>query len=293
MDWEPQAKEVVNMIPVPEIIKNMTILYAEKLARAKKRSKVTMEDVDKTRDDYFEMLGDSFKERICCVRTEGKKDDDIDPELELNKGAALYRVELCHQRFFGCPRQIIDVKEVGKAVKEKLEAIKLTEIIADKTDEPFMPHNFFTVSISSCPNNCTSAETKDFGMHGVIEPEVDQEACNKCGKCIEVCPDDAILFKHGKLKINRRACVICGACVEACPVSAIKNKKQGVRVLVGGRFGRWHTDAKELFKNEPLGTAMKALEASVGLIKTEAGPHEHLYHLVNRIGLKPIHDRIM
>ncbi|MBI5375189.1 MAG: 4Fe-4S binding protein [Candidatus Schekmanbacteria bacterium] len=293
MEWETEAKEVVDMIPVPEVIKNMTILYAEKLARAKKSKKVTMDEVNETRDAYFEMLGDSYKKKICCAREEGKTDDDVDPEITLNKGPVLYRVEMCHQRFFGCPRQVIDVKKVGKMVKDKLEEIKLTEIIADKTDEPFMPHNFFTVSISSCPNNCSAAETKDFGMYGVIEPEVDQEACTRCGKCIEACPDDAILIKHDKLKINRRSCVICGACVEACPVGAIKNKRQGVRVLVGGRFGRWHTDGKELFKNEPLETAMKAIEASVDLIKTEAGPHEHLYHLINRLGIKPLHDKIM
>ncbi|RMF93824.1 MAG: 4Fe-4S dicluster domain-containing protein [Candidatus Schekmanbacteria bacterium] len=293
MKWEQEARDAINAIPVPEIIKDMTTLYAEKLARADGVDTVTMDHINRTRDDYFEMLGDSYKERISCARCEGKSDSDVDPEIELNKGPSLFRVELCHQRFFGCPRQILDVKEAGKKVKEKLEEIKLTEIIADKTTEPFMPHNFFTVSISSCPNNCSAAETKDFGIYGVREPEIDEEKCNQCGKCIEVCPDDALLIKHGKIKLNSRACVICGACIEACPVGAIKNKKEGVRVLVGGRFGRWHTDAKELFKNEPFDTAMKALEAAVDLIKNEAGEHEHLYHLVNRLGLKPIYEKIV
>ena len=31
MKWEKDAKEVVDNIPTPEIMKNMTILYAEKL----------------------------------------------------------------------------------------------------------------------------------------------------------------------------------------------------------------------------------------------------------------------
>ncbi len=293
MKWAEDAQEAINVIPVPEIIKDMTTLYAEKIARADGADTVTMDHMNRTRDDYFEMLGDSYKERISCARCDGKSDDDVDPEIELNKGPSLFRVELCHQRFFGCPRQILDVKEAGKKVKEKLEEIKLTEMLADKTTEPFMPHNFFTVSISSCPNNCSSAETKDFGFYGVIEPEIDHDKCNQCGKCVEVCPDDALLMKHGKLRLNTRACVICGACVQACPVDAIKNKKQGVRTLVGGRFGRWHTDAKELFKNEPFETAMKALEASVDMIKNEAGEHEHLYHLVNRLGLKPIYEKIV
>lgn len=293
MKWDQDAKESIDLIPVPEIIKNMTTLYAEKLARADGVDSVTMGHMNRTRDDYFEMLGDSYKERISCARCEGKSDSDVDPEITLNSEPALYHIELCHQRFFGCTRQIINVKEVGERVKKLLKDIKLTEMIADKTSEPFMPHNFFTVSISSCPNNCTAAETKDFGIHGVIEPEIDHETCNQCGKCIEACPDDALLIKHGKLRLNSRACVICGACIEACPVGAIKNKKQGVRALVGGRFGRWHTDAKELFKNESLDLAIKGLEASVDLVRTEAGEHEHLYHLVNRLGLKPIYDKMI
>ena len=36
----------------------MTILYAEKLARKDRKDKVTMDEVVKTRDDYFELFGD-------------------------------------------------------------------------------------------------------------------------------------------------------------------------------------------------------------------------------------------
>ena len=33
MDWDKEAREAVDIIPMPEIMKNMTNLYAEKLAR--------------------------------------------------------------------------------------------------------------------------------------------------------------------------------------------------------------------------------------------------------------------
>jgi dissimilatory sulfite reductase (desulfoviridin) alpha/beta subunit len=59
------------------------------------------------------------------------------------------------------------VVDLAKKIEKKMDEWKVTEMIADKFEVPFMPHTLFTVSISSCPNNCTAAETKDFGIHGV------------------------------------------------------------------------------------------------------------------------------
>ena len=53
MKWEEDARQVVDAIPIHDIIKNMIILWAEKVARKNKRSAVTMEDMTQTRDDYF------------------------------------------------------------------------------------------------------------------------------------------------------------------------------------------------------------------------------------------------
>ena len=64
MKWDKEAKEVVDSIPMPEIMKNMTILYAEKLARKNKKAEVSMEEVVQTRDDYFELFGDTLMKRL-------------------------------------------------------------------------------------------------------------------------------------------------------------------------------------------------------------------------------------
>ncbi|KPJ56482.1 MAG: hypothetical protein AMJ42_05255, partial [Deltaproteobacteria bacterium DG_8] len=154
MEWEKDAREVVQGIPIPEIMRNMTILYAEKLARKNKKDKVSMEEVVQTRDDYFELFGDTLMKRIQEIREKGISDDAIDPVIPLNKGAKLYQFELCHMRFVGCTRQLIDVVDLAKKIDKKMEEWGVTEMIADKFDVPFMPHTLFTVSISSCPNNC-------------------------------------------------------------------------------------------------------------------------------------------
>ncbi len=131
MKWEKEAREVVDAIPVHEVIKNMVILWAEKLARKKNSETVTMEEVTKTRDDYFDFLGQETMERIQKMRDEGMSDEQLDPMIELNKGQVLYTVDLCHDRFFGCNRAMVKTTEVGKKVKERMEILNLTQIIAD------------------------------------------------------------------------------------------------------------------------------------------------------------------
>jgi dissimilatory sulfite reductase (desulfoviridin) alpha/beta subunit len=291
MEWEKDAKQVVDSIPVPEIMKNMTTLYSEKLARKNKKAKVSMDEVVQTRNDYFEQFGKAITKRIKEVREQGISDDSIDPQNELNKGPQLYKLELCHMRFVGCTRQIIDVVELAKKLKEKMEEWKVTEMIADKFDVPFMPHTLFTVSISSCANCCTHVDTKDFGIHGVAIPKFIPEKCTKCGRCADadVCLDEAIVMEEEGPKIIMKHCKQCGACAIECPEGAMVIDKKGYRVMVGGVGHRWHHIAKEVFKIGDEDKVIKALYNSIELLRKEAKSEEHLFHMVERFGLEPIY----
>jgi dissimilatory sulfite reductase (desulfoviridin) alpha/beta subunit len=291
MEWEKDAKEVVDSIPVPEIMKNMTTLYAEKLARRNKKAKVSMEEVAQTRDDYFQQFGATITKRMKEMREKGITGTSVDPQDELNKGPQLYKFELCHMRFVGCTRQVIDVVELGRKLKQKLEDWKVTEMIADKFDVPFMPHTMLTISISSCANCCTHVDTKDFGIHGVAIPKFIPEKCTKCGRCAnpDVCLDEAIIMGEHGPKIIMQHCKHCGACALECPEGAMVIDKQGYRVMVGGVGHRWHHIAKEVFKIGDEDQVIKALSNSIELLRKEAKSEEHLFHMVERYGLKPIY----
>lgn len=52
--------------------------------------------------------------------------------------------------------------------------------------------------------------------------------CIGCGKCVRVCPFEAIDMNEKKAKINDK-CTACGQCVEACPVNAIEKEEQKYR----------------------------------------------------------------
>jgi electron transfer flavoprotein alpha subunit len=52
--------------------------------------------------------------------------------------------------------------------------------------------------------------------------------CIGCGKCVRVCPFDAINMVDKKAIINEK-CTACGQCIEACPVEAIEKEEQKYR----------------------------------------------------------------
>jgi ferredoxin len=71
-------------------------------------------------------------------------------------------------------------------------------------------------------------------------PEIDRQKCTGCGKCITVCPVEAILLatandphrKNRKIaKLDQELCLGCGVCVRNCPNSSITLRERGERVL--------------------------------------------------------------
>ncbi len=55
---------------------------------------------------------------------------------------------------------------------------------------------------------------------------VDEEICRACGKCVKVCPTDAITggVKKEPAQIDQEKCIVCGNCVTACKFDAVIKK---------------------------------------------------------------------
>ncbi len=49
-----------------------------------------------------------------------------------------------------------------------------------------------------------------------LSPETDEDGCDKCGVCAEVCPTNAIAI-NGKVETDTKLCIWCCACVRHCP----------------------------------------------------------------------------
>jgi MinD superfamily P-loop ATPase len=66
-------------------------------------------------------------------------------------------------------------------------------------------------------------------------PEVDEDKCNFCGRCAEVCQFNAIAVVINKVLIFPEICHHCGACVIACPQKAIAEVGRTIGVIETNR----------------------------------------------------------
>ncbi len=71
-------------------------------------------------------------------------------------------------------------------------------------------------------------------------PEIDEENCNGCGKCVNVCPVEAMTLvsannpakpKMKKAKLDEDICLGCGICVRTCTKESIHLKSRPSRVI--------------------------------------------------------------
>ncbi len=67
---------------------------------------------------------------------------------------------------------------------------------------------------------------KDCSSHvctALLEFEVDEDKCTKCGQCFKACPVGAVEWKKKEYaKINKDKCIRCKSCINACDFMAIK-----------------------------------------------------------------------
>ncbi|MGB2763744.1 MAG: ATP-binding protein [Candidatus Aminicenantaceae bacterium] len=65
-------------------------------------------------------------------------------------------------------------------------------------------------------------------------PEIIEEKCTYCGKCVEVCAYNAIAVLKDNVLVFPELCHGCGGCTLLCPEQAIKEKGQKIGVIEYG-----------------------------------------------------------
>ncbi len=101
--------------------------------------------------------------------------------------------------------------------------------------------------ICNCCGCCCEAmiAARRFAFLGPVHtthflPQVEEHLCRGCGKCVQVCPVEAMALvsandphmpKRQKAKVDERICLGCGVCVRVCPnhsISLLRREKRTI-----------------------------------------------------------------
>jgi len=76
-----------------------------------------------------------------------------------------------------------------------------------------------TVFFKGCPLRCQWCHNPE-SWRNLPELGLRRARCVRCGRCVEVCPQGAVLLTDDLPETDGDKCTLCGECVEGCPAGA-------------------------------------------------------------------------
>jgi anaerobic sulfite reductase subunit C len=154
---------------------------------------------------------------------------------------------------------VIACPGLERCVFANIDSITLAKEIDARLFGKEMPVKM-RISISGCPNACTSPMLNEIGIIGQIRPVRVPGMCTGCGTCMEFCKEDAIAIQKGVSVLDPSHCVECGTCIRSCPYDLLKASGEHYLITVGGRRGRHPKLGRELL-------AVKSRESVIAVVE--------------------------
>lgn len=216
MKWSEEAQRAVSEVP----------LFVRKRVRARVEEEALRGGADEVRLEHV---------NTCRKRFLNRMEEEV-------KG---YQVETCFGQS-GCPNRAVGWDDLPRQIEARLGQRDLKSFLKERVQGPLKLHHEFRVSIADCPNACSRPQIADLGLIGARRPEVSDAPCNRCGACVEVCREEAIVLCEAGPVVDFSKCVHCGQCLNVCPTGTLREAARGYRIQVGGKLGRHPRLAGEL-----------------------------------------------
>jgi anaerobic sulfite reductase subunit C len=178
-----------------------------------------------------------------------------------------------------------------RCIFANIDSIPLARSIDAKLFGKEMPVKI-RISVSACPNACTSPLLNEIGIVGQIRPVRVPGLCTGCGTCVEYCKEAAITIKRGISVLDSSRCVQCGTCVRSCPYNLLKSSGEHYLVTVGGRRGRHPRTGRELITVKSPGAVLMVVEKVVAWVYRRAWNGRLLSDQMDELQFEKFRDEI-
>lgn len=180
-----------------------------------------------------------------------------------------------------------------------IDTHKITQEIHEKFyvgyREVKLPHKF-KIGVGGCSHNCIKPMLNDIGLVGSLNPIYKPSSCRACKKCgcQNSCPVDVFkTMADGKRRLNRNKCIQCGRCENKCPFGAHGGCDTGIRIFVGGTWGKEIKIGKALKGLYSQEDAFKIIEKTILYFRDNGLPKERLGKLIDRVSFKTFQNEIL
>jgi ferredoxin len=109
------------------------------------------------------------------------------------------------------------------------------EVVGEKVEDVRIPHFQFP-TLSQPDWNLPGFLRRVLKNALTSKPVVQEEICNACDRCSEICPPKALARKGKDLVFDYEQCIRCFCCLEVCPEGAISIKPGWALKLIGKRL---------------------------------------------------------
>ena len=268
MEWEKEAEERHEQMPIPPNVSIFARKQAEKCARNKGAQRVTVKEVQEAEEAYADFFGREKTQEMRNAFEEKEPVPQMVEELFFDSSGMLYNIQVCPVKYGSQGKEVTDgIVSIYRGVKTIFERENVEQVIAGLSRIPLCESSRFNVVITGCSNCCEPPFFKDLGIIGQHIPEVSGAECLQCKKCLSVCFEDAITLGEDGPVIDRKRCISCEFCAKTCPADKIVIGKRGYKVIAGGRDYRHPAIAQTIKAFTDKDGVLSTVEKVVSLLK--------------------------